>query len=411
MGFKRGGALLMGLSPAIHPTMGAWCIAIGVLAFVWSWRQGDELRSAARWLFAGLVITAASLLLHLYLCRDVPNIPAEEKAQYIAAFAANWDSHRRPFPMDHLVMLTACMSVVFSGVWLRLFRDRLPDTTQFLLRAILLSAVISIGLCASTQWQEHLPTALLMAMPGRYVNVVGLAFPALCLGLMFRHRPTLLGHAMLCGFILYLALIVQRLELGHFYVPMPGLVFLACSFALSRIWAICLRRPRIARRRGCCACSPGWARGAGLIGDRRGTQRPRFCAFLWTMLAGVLVLRRWKMPQPHWMAGWLDLVHAPCLWAIAAMMLEVPFTVSLMIGWLALAMFEQREGCERFLQLVRLASARRGLATTLGGLSVVGIVCFMLLQARMAYPELADWQNDTIYASAHAARRLPADRV
>jgi hypothetical protein len=101
------------------------------------------------------------------------------------------------------------------------------------------------------------------------------------------------------------------------------------------------------------------------------------------------------------MVAWLDSAHAPCLWAIAAMMLGVPFTISLLLGWGALVLFERPELVERLLRYTRLAFARRGLARGLAGLSVAAIVCFMGLQASTAYPELADWQNHTIYARAH----------
>jgi hypothetical protein len=46
VGAKRSGALLMGLAPVIHPTMGAWCLGIGGLALMWKPPTG--IRTAGR---------------------------------------------------------------------------------------------------------------------------------------------------------------------------------------------------------------------------------------------------------------------------------------------------------------------------------------------------------------------------
>lgn len=401
VGAKRTGALLMGLAPAVHPTMGAWCLAIGGLAFTWTWRHSrQEWRGAATYLGAGLALTCISLAIHLYLSRDVPNISSADKASYIAAFAANWDSHRRPFPMNHLVAISAASTVVLCGLWLRLFRDRLPQTSQFLLLALLLSASISIGLCASTQWQEHLPTLLLMAMPGRFINVAGLAFPALCLGILYRNRPTLLGHLMLAGFLFYLMLAVQRLELGRIYVPMPGLIFLACVFSLlsqARSFATSIPAPRLWH-----AFHVLGPLALAALATMVGLKDPQIGGFLWFMLACTLLLRRYRISRANgWCIGGLDVVHALSLWGGAAMMLGVPFAASLFMALAAWRILERPAAIERLIEHFRLATARRVVALSLTVVSLVGIAYFLGLQAWNAHREMPDWQNHPVYARAY----------
>jgi hypothetical protein len=398
IGARRTGAFLMGLAPAVHPTMGAWCLGIGGLAWLWNWRSARESwRSTAGYVAAGLMLTTLSLSIHLYLSREVPDIAAADKASYIAAFAANWDSHRRPFPMDHLVSLAAASAAILCGLWLRLFRDRLPQASQFLLSALFLSAAISLGLCASTQWQEHLPTVLLMAMPGRFINVVGLAFPALCLGLLYRNRPTLLGHLMLAGFLLYLMLAVQRLELGRIYVPMPGLIFLACVFSLlsqARWFTTTVPAPRLWRSLH--VLGPLML---AALATMVGLEDPQIGAFLWFMLACTLVLRLYPVSKAaEWGHPLLDAVNAFSLWAGAAMMLGVPFTISLWMSLSAWWLLQRPELMERIIEHFHLAQARRALAVSLCIASTLGIGLFLGLQAKTGYLEMADWQNHPVYA-------------
>jgi hypothetical protein len=113
----------------------------------------------------------------------------------------------------------------------------LPQSSRYLLRVLLVSGALAIGLCISTQWQEHLPTMLLMAMPGRFINIIGMAFPAICLGVLHRHRPCLLAHAIVAALMFFLFLEVQRFERGWIHVPLPANMFFACAAA----WLVMLR--------------------------------------------------------------------------------------------------------------------------------------------------------------------------
>jgi hypothetical protein len=406
VGLKRSGALLMGLMPAIHPTLGAWCLGIGGLAYLWTWRRDRaQWRAPARALALGLAIAFVSLAIHLYLSRDVPDIPAAEKAQYIAAFAANWDSHRRAFPMDHMVVLMTATGVVFCGLWLRFFRERLPQTTQFLLWALLFSAAVSVALCASTQWQLHLPTALLMAMPARFINLTGLAFPALCLGLLYRNRPALLGHLMLAGFLFYLMLAVQRIEVGRIYVPMPGLIFLACSFAMlaqARWWPTLLSSARVLR-----AFQLLGPLALAALATMVGLKDAQISAFLWTMFGCTLILVRLRAPQPgDWLNRACEGVGTFSLWASALMMLGIGFTASLAALAAAWAALERPAAWRGLLEPVRLPIAPRAVTASLLAGSSLCLVGLLGAQVVATYPTMSDWHNHAVYAGAHRGQGM-----
>jgi hypothetical protein len=169
---------------------------------------------------------------------------------------------------------------------------------------------------------------------------------------------------------------------------MPGLVFLACAFGL------------LAHLDASFSCAPRliqllrWLGPAALalLAIDVGLKDRDFSAFLWTMLVGVLVLRRWPTPQSNGITRWLEAAHAPCLWAIAAMMLGVPLAAALLLGWLALFVVPPSAGIFRLMP---------GLRTALAGVSGTAVACLMALQAATAYLELPDWHNHPVYAAAH----------
>jgi hypothetical protein len=100
-------------------------------------------------------------------------------------------------------MLLTLGFLLLAIAWLRVPRLRadLAPEGAFLLRAIALSAAFGFALAALTPWQNHFPLALLAAMPGRHVNLSGLALAALLLGLVGSYRRSL-GSFFLAALVL-----------------------------------------------------------------------------------------------------------------------------------------------------------------------------------------------------------------
>jgi hypothetical protein len=406
---KRTAALLMGIAPAVHPTMGAWCAGIGLVAVAWNWKdRRDELRPCLPYFLTGVAIAAVSLLVHLYLSRNVPDISDAEKMEYIAAFAANWDSHRKPFPLDHIVLIVAGLAIAVSGLWLRLFADRLPHASQFLLRALLLSGVISILLCISTQWQEHLPMTMLMAMPGRYINVVALAFPAVCIGLIYRHRPTLLGHLSLAAVFSYLLLCTQCFEAEWIYAPSSCVTVLACMFMTLGQLPQCVAD----EARG--KCSPWLLRACTLIGPLGVLALAVFVSLaslhlallLWTLfavtLAGLVVRRLGS----GWIEGWIEIYCLASLWACACFMLPPLLVIALLATSVAYLLFELRVQVEAWLSRSGMAEIRRTAAYSISAAAAVLLAFTIGRQILVTLPEMYDWHNNSVYEVAHRGEGL-----
>ena len=83
-GCYRTGLLLLGLAPAVHPSLGIWLALITALALAFD-RQIVRTRILPnwRWFAVGAAVTAASLLLHLWTSRGVAAIGIERPPRAI----------------------------------------------------------------------------------------------------------------------------------------------------------------------------------------------------------------------------------------------------------------------------------------------------------------------------------------
>src|SRR5204862_6756346 len=88
-GSIRVGALLLGLMPAIHPSLGIWAGIIAALAVATDARRfAGELRPALRWFAAGCAVTIVSFAEYWWRARGVTPVPASVSGHYVKTFVA-----------------------------------------------------------------------------------------------------------------------------------------------------------------------------------------------------------------------------------------------------------------------------------------------------------------------------------
>jgi hypothetical protein len=189
-GWIRTGLFLLGLAPAVHPSLGAWVVVIAALAFVWDVRRlSEEFRPAMPAFIAGCAVTAASLIVQLTLIYDAPRVDASVGDRYLASFVTFWDGHRQPVNLEGDTVRLNIAALVVGVLWLTRFRDRLPRPSLFLLRFVVVSAALSLLLALlSSIPPGRLPAALVISMPGRVLNLNMLMFSAVLLGVIGAYR-------------------------------------------------------------------------------------------------------------------------------------------------------------------------------------------------------------------------------
>jgi hypothetical protein len=260
-GWYRTGALLLGLAPAVHPTLGAWLVLVVVCAIAWDPRQlTPELRRAWPWFAAGCTLTAASLAIQLgFIHRPPPATATPLSRQEISAFVTHWDSHRKPIDIAHNGVTLNFAAFATAIVWLVAFARDLPKPSLFLLRVTAVSALMSIAL-VFVSWvpPDRLPTTLLVMMPGRVLNFNALTFVALIIGLLGSYNSwwsyallTFLGAGLLAAdFSLFWVWLRDAVEIDYASpIPILTVVFITCLALVAAAGA--------ARWRGGMTGSPG----------------------------------------------------------------------------------------------------------------------------------------------------------
>jgi len=191
-GWYRTGLFLLGLAPAVHPSVGAWLILIASIVFVSDWRRLQiELRPALPAFVAGSALTAASLAIQLVLVADVPQVDPSTTTKYLAAFVSFWDMHRQPVELGAATVRVNAALLVVACFFLFRQRLELSAPSRLLLRFVAATAALGVAL-AFVSWipPDKLPPAIVIAMPGRMLNLNMLIAGPLLIGLFAGWRRT-----------------------------------------------------------------------------------------------------------------------------------------------------------------------------------------------------------------------------
>lgn len=200
-GERKLGGLLVGMVPAVHPSLGLWLFIVMAIAVAWDIRNArDSTRSLAGHVLLGAGLSVTSLALHLLLTYPRASVDPGLARQYLAAFVRYWDAHR--FPVDlHNPGVYLNLGVLLGGLLaLRLFRNDLTSPALFLLRTLSVWAMLGLASIALSRLPpEAVPASMLVLMPTRLLNLNVLAAAAALIGLLARHRHSPWAQAGLVG--------------------------------------------------------------------------------------------------------------------------------------------------------------------------------------------------------------------
>ena len=202
-GCYRLGGFLLGVAPALHPSLGSYLLLIVGLCALWTFRDvRTEFRAGLPAFLAGCAMTAASLVFHLAFTVDVPTIASDVTRPYLLAFMSFWDGHRAPVSLTAGGVTLNRYALGIGIVWLAAFSRHLPRPSLFLVRIVVVSAALSL-VFVMCSWipLDRMPITLLVLMPTRLVNFNAMIFPALLFGLMAAYRRTFPGQLLLLAAI------------------------------------------------------------------------------------------------------------------------------------------------------------------------------------------------------------------
>ena len=198
-GCYRLGGFLLGLAPAVHPSLGAWFGLTVALALLWDFRRlREELRPGISYFLVGAAVTTASLVVQLLVTYDVPRVDPSVSARYLDAFVAFWDAHRHPVNIASPGVILNGAALVLALVWLMGPGRDLSRSAGFLLRIVFVGAALSLAF-VFLSWVPpgKLPQNLVILMPSRLLNFNVMTFTPLLFGLIAACRGGLWSDALI----------------------------------------------------------------------------------------------------------------------------------------------------------------------------------------------------------------------
>ncbi len=205
----RTAAFLLGLAPAIHPSLGVWTVLLAAVHLAWGGRAEALRRGQVAWRFAalgaGLSVVSFGVQFTL-IHRAGIALPSDERARLLAILVEKWDNHRNPGNFNATGFgLAAAAAAASAAAWFRLVRGRglagVPRNraAAALAFARIQTVVFAFG-CAGAAlflWAplEWVPWPLIASMPMRLLALLTLAslWNTVSLTALFAsHRPWLL---------------------------------------------------------------------------------------------------------------------------------------------------------------------------------------------------------------------------
>lgn len=394
VGLRRPAALLCGLAPAVHPALGGWCFAAIAAALICDWRAPR--RSAASivpWFMAGAAVTAISVAVQQYLAREVPPADPVLVQRLLEAFLADWDNHRFAFPLEHIEWRLGWCALTLFAVAHTWFADCLPQRSLLLLKILLVSSVGGLALCLLTHFSAWVPTPVMMAMPGRFINLAVVAFPAVLVGLLSRGRAWTV-QGLLAGLMLFCTLRSLTLLKQLIYVPAAPKVFLATGLIL--VYLTAARRPEVGGGVKRCV-RLGVAAGLLLLAFLE--RRDLHLAVLLMMAALLMAAaRRWlDRPSRAGVELGLRAIAAVCLAVVVLMMIDI----WLAAGLAAIAISFVPEPLAETISWLRGTTRPRQAIAWATCLLGIGLVSASLVErGRLGLGSLRGWDNDPVFAAA-----------
>lgn len=207
-GRYRLGGFLLGLTPALHPSLGVWLGVIVAIAVAMDFKElRAKLRRTLPWFLAGCGLTVVSLIGHLVLASGVAHVETELSDPYLSALVRFWDAHRQPVGLKRPGVFLNFGALGLALTWLLAFAGDLPRASVFLLRFVIVSACLGIAF-VFVSWipTEQLPAFVVILMPLRVLDIDAMTFGALLFGLLgaYRHRlwSQLVALLLLAGLLL-----------------------------------------------------------------------------------------------------------------------------------------------------------------------------------------------------------------
>jgi hypothetical protein len=184
VGSFRTGALLAGLAPAIHPSIGALCVSVTAVSVVLNGKVLKPQLPAMAYSFSvGTVVTGASLLWQRHASAGATGTDPHSTGVYLDAFIRNFDYHRSISGWGHVGLLLGVLVAVSALLFRSRFRHDVSVGTLMVFDALAASVAVAV---AGAFLADHLSGfgLLRVLMPWRYMNFANLCLVPVAFGML-----------------------------------------------------------------------------------------------------------------------------------------------------------------------------------------------------------------------------------
>ena len=178
-------AFCLGLMPFVHPTWSIFGAGVLLVTGLLEYRLLKKMFCRYYWyLFIGLAVSCAGLLLQFYWMRNIPPLTSES-GFLMEKYIMNWSDHHQPIPFSDKTLWFAILAeLLVFGLGNYLFHVR-PEKRLLLLLLGVSAIAGGIGIIITHGFLPSLTAALL---PGRFCNLAAFLLPALAFGLLLSTR-------------------------------------------------------------------------------------------------------------------------------------------------------------------------------------------------------------------------------
>ncbi|MBI5638804.1 MAG: hypothetical protein HZA17_00105 [Nitrospirae bacterium] len=239
----RTGALLAGLSPAVHPSLGVFMIIIISVSFFFNAETFRTYRSSiVIFSMLGCLLGLASFGYQYRLFADLPVLDTQLKSQYLDSFIENFDLHRSITGWDSPGIRIALLNCLI-GITV-ITRKTTPRSVRLISSIFAVSVVCSIVFSAAA---IQLPKSsfLNVLMPFRYFNLANIAFMAMTIGILGSSTTGRLTLPLFFGGSLLLLLFPDLKALFYYVAGIGALLTILYPSACSIAEKASLRREKL----------------------------------------------------------------------------------------------------------------------------------------------------------------------
>lgn len=182
VGRYRTGAFLAGMAPALHPSLGTFCVIVAACTIVLNYRTLKSTLPRMLMSFClGAGVTLTSLWWQSRYFALGPVLDGDRKQQYIKSFIENYDFHRPLSGWSHGGLLVGLL-ILFAAIRL-VCHDDLSIGARIVASAVAASLVITVAIVALADFVP--PFAFLkILIPWRYLNLAQLCLVPIVIGFL-----------------------------------------------------------------------------------------------------------------------------------------------------------------------------------------------------------------------------------